>query len=298
MVRRSPNPTDFESTREYTIDAEADTDDSDDFRTDYHDAFDGEVRDDDADVFPGYDEADVVADYLSRRNDVLIALPEWLCEDRIGEWEGAIFGRIVDRTGSTVTIESPRPKSHVVGNVKSAWENARQREEDDLARGEASWLHKEMKNNRLAAANWNPYGRDVPNHIDLPLSQVTIYHAHKALRDDHLIVSATDDAIGTGRGTSRDADVFVHAPDHGNNHRVDVTVDYEDKDDAKACGAKWDTTDETWFVEDPENVVNWVRCMAAKGHVVGVAAPAEDVLANNHDVDWYTFDGYDGKYTS
>lgn len=298
MVRRTPPATDFESTTEYTIDDDVEDDDRDAFRSDYHDAFDGESFDADADIYPGYDEADVVADYLRTRNDVLIALPEWLCEDRIGEWQDAIFGRIVDRTGSTVTIEGPRPKSHVLKNVKAEWENARRRNEDDLARGEAAWLHKEMKNNRLAAANWNPYGRDVPNYIDLPLSQITIYHAHKALRDDHLIVSADGDTIAAGRGTSRDADVFVYAPDHHNNHRVDVRVDYEDKDDAKECGASWDTTDETWYVDEPSNVLNWVRCMAAKGHDVGVAAAAEDLLANNHDVDWYAFDGYDGEYTS
>lgn len=304
MVRNRPATHKFDATREYTIDYanEADGDDDlADFAADYDDAFDAESHDEDADLWAGYDEGEVVADHLARSNRVVVALPEWLVEDRIGEWEKGVVGTIVDRTGKTVTIEGVAPLSHVTKHLKGAWENADRRENaDDLARGEKAWLHKEMKNNRTAAWNWNPYGRDVPNHITVPLSQVeAIFFAHGPLSDNNLLVEAGDGKVAADRrGTVRDGDVVVTPPEHSNNYKTYVRVDYEDKDDAKECGAKWDKRAGSWYVEDEGNVANWVRCMAAKGYTVAVGTAAEDLLANDRDaVDWSQFDGYDGEYT-
>ncbi len=46
--------------------------------------------------------------------------------------------------------------------------------------------------------------------------------------------------------------------------RIDLEVPYEDKDEAKRKGAKWDVARKRWFVVNPENLKQFIKWIPAK----------------------------------
>lgn len=45
--------------------------------------------------------------------------------------------------------------------------------------------------------------------------------------------------------------------------RTNLKVPYEEKDDAKKLGARWDAARKTWYVENVENIAQFMRWMPA-----------------------------------
>ena len=43
--------------------------------------------------------------------------------------------------------------------------------------------------------------------------------------------------------------------------RTNLKVPYEEKDDAKKLGARWDAARKTWYVENVENIAQFMRWM-------------------------------------
>ena len=43
--------------------------------------------------------------------------------------------------------------------------------------------------------------------------------------------------------------------------RTNLKVPYEEKDDAKSFGARWDAARKTWYVENVENIAQFMRWM-------------------------------------
>ena len=43
--------------------------------------------------------------------------------------------------------------------------------------------------------------------------------------------------------------------------RTNLKVPYEEKDDAKKLGARWDAARKTWYVENVENIAKFMRWM-------------------------------------